>query len=590
MTLLMDAMESVVPCIARLKVGYVSILMGAMWLGSQTFLISSADLDFGSSTACGEKAPSCNLSETSKSLTRELVCGQGCCSETLEEDLLRRSQNDFAQAVTNVMNSTSDIFSFHKSKFEGYFTEMLDQSSSDLHNMFVKTYGLLYQQNSDIFIDLFQNFHSYFKGTGNVKLTKVLKRFFSDLLQRIFILLNAHHDFNENYLSCVADCVDNIQPFGDVPSRLLFQIRHLFVAARTFVEGLAFGVNAMEDLSKVRYSDSCIRRVTRMMHCSLCSGFTCAMPCLKYCRTVTAACFQPFFTDLNATWVVYVDELVRVSERLEGAFSLANVVDPIEVTISDAIMNFQTHSDSLSTQIFSKCGQPEPTAERKRRNADVAEGSRTKKPKLKSELSVKKEEQNHLDQFLHLFRIQIKKTTFLWNSLVYVTCDMLGVNDHSASCWNGTDLIDREKLNAVEIDEFLRVPDVDFHSSTVIHLYLTQLQAMTAKLKMAVNGLHSSWIDRSDIVGYSGGSGSDSDDDDDDAEETEIQESGLSDLPIVKSFDHSDWKQTRISDAFKVNTWPPLPYSTASFGFFIFQHSFIWIVLLFPLISCLFTR
>lgn len=55
----------------------------------------------------------------------------------------------------------------------------------------------------------------------------------------------------------------------------------------------------------------------------------------------------------------------------------------------------------------------------------------------------------------------------------------------------------REKLNAVEIDEFLHIPDVDFHSSTVIHLYLTQLQAMTAKLKMAVNGLHSSWIDHS---------------------------------------------------------------------------------------------
>lgn len=132
-----------------------------------------------------------------------------------------------------------------------YFTKMLDQSSSDLHNMFVKTYGLLYQQNSDIFIDLFQNFHGYFKGTGNVKLTKVLKKFFSDLLQRIFILLNAHHDFSENYLSCVADSVDNIQPFGDVPSKLLLQIRRLFVAAKTFVEGLTFGVNAIEGLSKV---------------------------------------------------------------------------------------------------------------------------------------------------------------------------------------------------------------------------------------------------------------------------------------------------------------------------------------------------
>lgn len=508
--------------------------------------------------------------------------------------MLNRSKNDFMHTVQNVLNSTSDIFSFHTLKFEDYFTRTLVQSSSDLHNMFVKTYGLLYQQNSDIFFDLFQNFHWYFKGTGNVQLPKALKKFFSTLLQRIFILLNAHHEFNDNYLSCVADSVDNIQPFGDVPSKLLLQIRHLLVAARTFVQGLAFGANAIEAISKVRFTDSCIRRVTKMMHCSLCSGFPCAKPCLAYCTAVTSTCVQPFFPDLNATWVAYVDELVKVSERLEGSFSFANVVDPIEVTISDAIMNFQTHSDTLSTQIFSKCGQPEPITKRRRRNSDVAEASNPrktlKKRKLQSQLIKKEEEPNNFDQFLHLFRSQMKKPQFLWNSLVNVTCDLLGVNDGDSRCWNGTDLI-RKKLSPVQFDKFLHIPDVDFHSSTIIQLQLTRLQAMVVKLKMVTNGLHSSWIDDSGIVDYSGGSGSDLDDEDE--METERQESGLSSLPILESIDRSDCRNTMLSDAFKMNTRPsrhPYLIFTTSFGHHMYQHSFVWFGLLSLLASFHMTR
>ena len=47
------------------------------------------------------------------------------------------------------------------------------------------------------------------------------------------------------------------------------------------------------------------------------------------------------------------DELVKVAERLEGPFNIENVVDPIEVKISEAIMNFQSNFDTLSKQVIS---------------------------------------------------------------------------------------------------------------------------------------------------------------------------------------------------------------------------------------------
>lgn len=135
--------------------------------------------------------------------------------------------------------------------FAEFFTRMLDQSSVDLHNMFVKTYGLLYQQNSDIFMDLFRNLRRYFKGLGAVDVSVALDEFFSRLMQRIFILLNAQHDFDDNYLNCISDNVDKIRPFGDVPASLLRQIKRSFIAAKTFVQGLAVGCNVIDAISKV---------------------------------------------------------------------------------------------------------------------------------------------------------------------------------------------------------------------------------------------------------------------------------------------------------------------------------------------------
>ena len=56
---------------------------------------------------------------------------------------------------------------------------------------------------------------------------------------------------------------------------------------------------------------------------------------------------------------------MKVAERLEGPFNIESVVDPIDVKISDAIMNFQENGETVSTKvrahlifiIFGKCGR-----------------------------------------------------------------------------------------------------------------------------------------------------------------------------------------------------------------------------------------
>lgn len=116
--------------------------------------------------------------------------------------------------------------------------------------MFVKTYGLLYQQNSQVFTSLFEDLRSYYKGK-DIKLTEALDGFFKKLFSKMFELLSVPHKFSDHYLECVTSQMKNLKPFGDTPGKLSTQVKRSFVAARTFVQGLAIGRDVIVEVLKV---------------------------------------------------------------------------------------------------------------------------------------------------------------------------------------------------------------------------------------------------------------------------------------------------------------------------------------------------
>ncbi|CAG05913.1 unnamed protein product [Tetraodon nigroviridis] len=55
------------------------------------------------------------------------------------------------------------------------------------------------------------------------------------------------------------------------------------------------------------------------------------------------------------------DAMLLVAQRLEGPFNIESVMEPIDVKISEAIMNMQDNSAEVSYRVFSSvCGQPKP--------------------------------------------------------------------------------------------------------------------------------------------------------------------------------------------------------------------------------------
>jgi len=149
--------------------------------------------------------------------------------------------------------------------------------------MFVRTYGLMYEQNADIFIDLFTNLRRSYDASAaaaaalgrhgggttvtaaaatdsDVDVRRSLDRFFVVLMRRMLTLLNQHGGAppSDRFLYCVSSRIDQLRPFGDVPDKLSVQLHRAFITARAFIVGLKTGNDVIATLSQVRRHFACL--------------------------------------------------------------------------------------------------------------------------------------------------------------------------------------------------------------------------------------------------------------------------------------------------------------------------------------------
>ncbi|CAG5865645.1 unnamed protein product, partial [Menidia menidia] len=288
------------------------------------------------------------------------VCPQGntCCTQEMEDRFGQESKQDFENLLDETSHSLRSTFVSRHKRFDEFFLELLENTERSLNEMFVRTYGKPYMQNSEVFENLFAELKRYYTG-GNVNLEEMLNDFWSRLLERMFMLLNSQYVITEDYLECISKYTDELKPFGDVPRKLKAQITRAFIAARTFVQGLSVGREVAQRVSKVSSTPACIRGLTKMLYCPFCQGMPAVKPCKNYCLNVMKGCLANQ-ADLDPEWNQYIDAMLLVAQRLEGPFNIESVMDPIDVKISEAIMNMQDNSAQVSYRVFQGCGQPKP--------------------------------------------------------------------------------------------------------------------------------------------------------------------------------------------------------------------------------------
>ena len=109
----------------------------------------------------------------------------------------------------------------------------------------------------------------------------------------------------------------------------------------------------------------------RLTGCPLCQGLSDVRPCPNFCLNVFKGCLA-YHADLGLDWDNYIgifkyiyfrnrsifnyssftDALMKVADRLLGPFNIELVVDPIDIKISDAIMNFQENGYEISQKVI----------------------------------------------------------------------------------------------------------------------------------------------------------------------------------------------------------------------------------------------
>lgn len=61
---------------------------------------------------------------------------------------------------------------------------------------------------------------------------------------------------------------------------------------------------------------------------------------------------------LNERWRTYVIALAELAKKLSLHYNIGSVIGPLDVQISEAIMNFQENAPNISQQVFQVCGRP----------------------------------------------------------------------------------------------------------------------------------------------------------------------------------------------------------------------------------------
>lgn len=90
---------------------------------------------------------------------------------------------------------------------------------------------------------------------------------------------------------------------------------------------------------QIRLNADCTGALTKMQHCGACKGYT-EKPCTNYCVNVIKGCLH-YLHEFDTEWENFALAMDKVAERMLGSFNIVMVVEPINIKISEAIMNFQ---------------------------------------------------------------------------------------------------------------------------------------------------------------------------------------------------------------------------------------------------------
>ena len=137
--------------------------------------------------------------------------------------------------------------------------------------------------------------------------------------------------------------------------------------------------------------------------------------------------------------IISVLEAVNnVADRLLGPFNIEMLVRPINLKISEAIMNFQENSHDVSQRVFTGCGRPLLGRRRRRDSKELDLES------LNFDQDSMTEDRSSsammLDKLVKEIKQKVRDSKQFWVYLPYQLCNdgLVVPPSNTKECWNGT--------------------------------------------------------------------------------------------------------------------------------------------------------
>ncbi|XP_018410336.1 PREDICTED: glypican-1 [Nanorana parkeri] len=430
------------------------------------------------------------------------ICPQGytCCTSEMEENFANISKLEFDNSLRESSLSIQGLLISQNRNFDRYFQDLLNKSEQTLLDTFPNRYGELYSQNDGkIFRDLYSELRQYYRGSG-VNLEEALTEFWSHLLERVFKSQSPQVTFSYEYLDCLAKQYDQLKPFGDIPREMKLKATRAFIAARSFVQGLAAAADIVKKVTQVPMSKECTREVMKLMYCPLCRGHATTKLCDNYCWNVMQGCLANQ-ADLDSEWRNLIESLMLVAGKFNGAVGVEYIVGTIHIKISDAIIYMQENKDLITNKVFKSCGNPKkggktPKADERRRKGKAVQEDKSIVPSMENLVIDVKATLSDIQDY--------------WISLPSMFCNekTIAGQGNEDKCWNGMAraryMPERmgsglaNQINNPEIDVDITKPDM------TIRQQIMQLKIMTNRLRNAYNGNDVDFQDTSDDISGSG--------------------------------------------------------------------------------------
>lgn len=128
----------------------------------------------------------------------------------------------------------------------------------------------------------------------------------------------------------------------------------------------------------------------------------------------------------------------KIADRLIGPFNIEVLVRPINLKISEAIMNFQENSQDVSQRVFTGCGRPVLGKRKRRDNRELQLES------LNFDQETLTDDRAQavalMDKLVKEIRQRVRDSKQFWVYLPYRLCNdgMMVQPTNTKECWNGT--------------------------------------------------------------------------------------------------------------------------------------------------------